>query len=420
MSIRKLFAVAHREFAETVKTKAFLIGALLMPGIIVGMIFLSTKVAVSGTQVEGPIRVAVLDHTARVAPEMVTLADQQNKAAGGQHVDLEAVPAGPSADDELRQLKQQVRDGTLFGVLDVPAGAINDNEACVLYIRGAGMNDRPREVRQLLNDAIKRIRLADAGLNVNRVLALSRPVPIEQQDIREQRGQPSQTMANMMTPFAFVFLLFMGVFGVSQGLLTSVIEEKSSRVVEVLLSALSPFELMAGKILGMAGAGFTMVVLWAGVGYAAATWKHVEHLVQIGHVSEFILYYVLGYLLISAILAAVGSACNTLKEAQPMMAPLTLMLIIPLMFWFNIVSQPNSTLAVVLSLIPPMTPFVMILRITSPENVVPMWQHVAAPIWLAAWVLVTMWAASRVFRVGLLMYGKPPGLRELARWVRYR
>jgi ABC-2 type transport system permease protein len=95
------------------------------------------------------------------------------------------------------------------------------------------------------------------------------------------------------------------------------------------------------------------------------------------------------------------------------------MLIIPMMFWMQIVNQPNSTLSMALSLVPPMTPFIMILRLTSLEGSVPIWQQVLAPLWLAAWVLATMWAAGRVFRVGLLMYGKAPGLRELARWVRY-
>lgn len=420
MNIRKLAAVAHREYAETVKTKAFLVGVLLMPGIIVGMIFLSTRMTVESFRPAGSIRVAIVDRTDRVAAEMARLLDKQSGTSNGQHVDLEPIPpAGPDA-DVPGQLTQRVRDGSLFGLVEVPAAAIQGKGKCIFYVHGAGDDDRPRAIRHLLSEAVKRIRLADAGLDPERVAALSRPIPIDQESVSEQARRPSDRVANMMTPFAFVFLLFMGVFGVSQGLLTSVIEEKSSRVVEVLLSALSPFELMGGKILGMAGVGLTMVLLWSGVGYAAATWQHAQHLVQIGHLGEFILYYILGYLLISAILAAVGSACNTLKEAQPMMAPLTLMLVIPMMFWFQIVHQPNSTLATALSLVPPMTPFIMVLRITSPEGGVPIWQQVAAPIWLGVWVLVTMWAASRIFRVGLLMYGKPPGLRELARWVRYR
>ncbi len=418
MNIRKLAAVARREYIETIKTKAFLFGVLLMPAIIVGMVFLSARMTMQSARRGAPIRIAVVDHTGRVAVEMLRLAAEPG--IGRPQIELEAVRPSADAGHQRRELEQRVLNGLLFGILEVPAEVIAGKGMCTLRIRGAGMNEGPRGLHQLLNEAVKRIRFADAGIDTERIAALSRPVPVDQHGIRERQGQAAETMANMMAPFVFVFLLFMSAFGVSQGLLTSVIEEKSSRVVEVLLSALSPFELMAGKILGMAGVGLTLVVLWSTVGYVAATVRHVQYLVQIGHVGEFILYYVLGYLLISSILAAVGSACNTLKEAQPLMAPLTLLLIIPLMFWMQVVHEPNSTLAVILSLVPPMTPFIMVLRLTSGEAAIPLWQQVAVPLWLAAWVLIAMWAAGRVFRVGLLMYGKPPGFRELARWLRHR
>jgi ABC-2 type transport system permease protein len=419
MSIRKLAAVARREYIETVKTKAFLFGVLLMPAIIVGMIFLSAKMSVEAQQHAGPIRVAIVDPTGRVAGEMMDLADQAKQAPGGQVVQLEPAPPTPTP-EQLAQLKARVRDGSLFCIVEVPDGVLSGKGACTVYVRDVGFDDRPRKVHQLLNEAVKRIRLADAGLDPRRVEQLSRPVTVDLRGVIGQAGRPSEAMANMMTPFAFVFLMFMGVFGVAQGLLTSVIEEKSSRVVEVLLSALSPFELMAGKILGMAAVGLTMVTIWAAVGYGAAVWQDVQQLVQVAHVGQFILYYALGYLLISSILAAVGSACNTLKEAQPMLTPLTLLLVIPMLFWMQIVTSPNSALSVALSFVPPMTPFVMVLRLSALEAGTPIWQQVFVPLWLAGWVLATMWAAGRVFRVGLLMYGRPPGLRQMARWVLYR
>jgi ABC-2 type transport system permease protein len=420
MNINRLIAVARREYVETVKTKAFLLGILLMPVIIVGMIFLSAKVNIEAKRPAGPIRVAILDGTNRVAAEMIRLADRSN-GSGEPSLVLEKVPPTGAPDKNLEPLKQRVRDGSLFGVMEIPANAIQGGGQCNFHIRGAGIDDRPYRVQHLLYEAVKNIRFAAAGLDPRRIEELSRPVSINQRDIRVQSGKPSgnlSKMAGVMTPFAFVFLLFMGVFGISQALLTNVIEEKSSRVVEVLLAALSPFELMTGKILGMAGVGLTMVVLWASAGYAAAVYNHVQHLVQVANVGQFILYYVLGFLLISSILAAIGSACNTLKEAQPLMTPLALLLAVPMMFWMQIAGSPNSTLAVALSAVPPLTPFLMMIRLTSQEASVPLWQQVAAPIWLAFWMVVTMWAAGRIFRTGLLMYGKQPSLRELARWVR--
>jgi ABC-2 type transport system permease protein len=403
MNIGKTLVVARREYNETVKTKAFLLGILLMPVLIVGMIFLSAKMSHDDvTGAAGPLRVAVIDHSDRVGAQMIEMARQRGPSEEGAKLELESIPPGGGA--QIDDLKQQVREGKFFAAVEVPKEAPEGKGTCKLYLAGSGMDGRQWAVRNLLTETVKRIRFSAAGLDVQQVEALSQPIAIDEENVRVKQGQPSERIAGMMTPFAFLFLLFMGVFGVSQGLLTSVIEEKSSRVVEVLLSAVSPFELMAGKILGMAAVGLTMMVLWAAVGYGAATAKHVQYLVQFANLGQFIMYYVLGFLMISSILAAVGSACNTIKEAQPMMTPLTLMLIIPLG----------------LSLIPPVTPFVMILRITSQEGSVPLWQQIAAPVWVALWVWLTMWAAGRVFRVGLLMYGKPPGLRELARWVRYK
>lgn len=421
MSIRRITAVARREYLETIKTKAFLFGVLIMPGLIIGMIFISTRMTVQAARAPGTIRVAVVDHSGRVAPEMEGLATQ---AGTGRDytIELEVVPIPQGgAPVDLEPLKQRVRDGSLFGLIELPADAPESDASCTFYLGGPAMDARPGRVQHLLQEAAKRIRFAEAGIDVEKLETLSRPLAVTQRSVRQApaAGPRQDEMSRMMTPFAFVFLSFMGIFGVSQGLLTSVIEEKSSRVVEVLLSALSPFELMAGKIIGMAGVGMTMIVLWSGVGYAAAVLKDATFLLDIARPGQFILYYVLGYLLISSMLAALGSSCTTLKEAQPMMAPLTMMLVVPMMFWLQIVNEPNGALAVSLSFVPPMTPFIMILRLASASGEVPLWQQVVVPIWLALWVLIGVWAAGRVFRVGLLMYGKAPGLRELARWVRY-
>jgi len=131
-----------------------------------------------------------------------------------------------------------------------------------------------------------------------------------------------------------------------------------------------------------------------------------------------VLYFVPGFLLISAILAAIGSACNELKDAQSMVFPLSLLTLIPMLFWFYIVESPNSVISLALSFVPPITPFIMILRICADPDT-PAWQIAATLVVLWGSVLVAIWAAGKVFRVGVLMYGKPPSVRELLRWVRY-
>jgi ABC-2 type transport system permease protein len=200
-------------------------------------------------------------------------------------------------------------------------------------------------------------------------------------------------------------------------MLSSIIEEKNSRIIEVLLSAVSPFQLMAGKILGLAGIGLTVMALWSAAAYAAALWQGLN--VDVGHelMVYFIIYYILGYLLFSAILTGIGSVCNTIKETQSLMMPVMLIFIISLIAWPKLVQSPDGTLARVLSFFPPVTPMVMILRLTAGSDV--WFVEIAASILvLAAAVLLVIWAAAKIFRTGILMYGKRPGPIEILRWLK--
>jgi ABC-type Na+ efflux pump permease subunit len=207
----------------------------------------------------------------------------------------------------------------------------------------------------------------------------------------------------IMVPFFFVFLMFVGTVNASQHLLTSVIEEKNSRVVELILSSVSPFQFMAGKILGLAAIGLGAVCFWGLVAYGAATYRGLVDIVTTTNVAYFLVYFILGFLLFSSVFVAIGSACNTLKEAQSLMMPVMLFLVVPMMAWMYFSQHPNAPWTVGLSFVPPLTPMVMMLRLAArPAMSVPL----------------VMWAAARIFRVGILMYGKPASPRELFRWLR--
>jgi ABC-type Na+ efflux pump permease subunit len=250
------------------------------------------------------------------------------------------------------------------------------------------------------------------------VLALRRDVPLRWADVGTGKEKQANPFLAFMTPFAFMFLLFMGTFGISQGLLTSLIEEKGSRVIEVLLSAVSPTQLLAGKILGTVAVGFVLMLVWGGVGYMAAQKYHVAELVSTFRLVIAFLYFVPGFLLFASLLAAIGSACNELKDAQSMVFPLSMVTIVPMIFWFYLSEHPQSVISLALSFVPPITPMVMILRVCA-DPLTPLWQILATLALLWASVVVAIWAAGKIFRVGVLMYGKPPSVRELVHWLRY-
>jgi ABC-2 type transport system permease protein len=254
------------------------------------------------------------------------------------------------------------------------------------------------------------------------LLAKLQHVPIEQvemgpADDQDRVQSRTDRAMKMMVPFFFMYLIFMGIVGTGQHMISSVIEEKSSRVIEVLLSAVSPFQLMAGKIIGLGGIGLTVVSLWAFAAYITARWQGLNIDVTTEFVLYFVIYYILGFLLITSLLTAVGSICNTIKETQGLMMPIMMVFIIPLLAWFKVVRDPNGLMSRVFSFLPPLTPMVMILRLSSGSDI---WkvEIFASIVLLAVTVLAAMWAAAKIFRTGILMYGKRLGLREVCRCLR--
>ncbi|MFQ5805195.1 MAG: ABC transporter permease [Phycisphaerae bacterium] len=413
----KIVTVAVREFTETVKTKTFLLSSILLPLLMIGLIFGSQRIAKMAEKEEVPTRhIAVVDQTELVFDILANLIEQHNQRFPQRKFAVERA-AGEAAD--MESLRKRVADGEIYAYLIVPADTIADAAPCELGRKDSQLEAGER-IRRVVNDAIVEVRFeqADPPLDLQRIQKLQERVAFRHVDVSTGQETTGNELARFMTPFAFMFLLFMGTMTISQGLLTSVIEEKSSRVVEVLLSAVSPTQLMAGKILGMVCVGAVLLIIWGSVGYGGAQARGMGYLVTPYRLAYVVLYFVPGFLLTSAFLAAVGAACNTVKEAQSMAFPLTILTIVPMMLWWQITQNPTSMLSIVLSYLPPITPFVMILRICADPDT-PVLEVIATLLILWLSVLATIWAAGKIFRVGVLMYGKPPSLKELLRWVRY-
>jgi ABC-2 type transport system permease protein len=227
----------------------------------------------------------------------------------------------------------------------------------------------------------------------------------------------SMAAVQMFIPVGFMVLMMISVMTTGQYLLTTVVEEKSSRVMEVLLSAVSPMQLMTGKILGHMCVGILIVGIYGGVGITGLI---VFALTQLVTPMTFLLligYFTIAAITMAAMMAAIGSAVNELREAQTLMTPVMMLTVLPWMMWFFIQRAPNSPLSTTLSFIPVISPFVMVLRLGGSEPV-PSWQHPVALLIGAVTCVVVLWAAAKIFRIGVLMYGKPPNFGTLIRWVR--
>jgi ABC-2 type transport system permease protein len=424
--MRKILKIAQREFAETVKTKTFILGLVMVPFIIGGIIFFTSRISQGKGGPRPPINVAVTDLSSEIFEEAKNGSFYNyNKSNPDRQILIHELPAGEDPNVIENEGRDQLRQGRLdvYAVVDKDILQGSGRIHVYTYKPKPSNVDLLWTVENLFRNAVVNQRYKLQNLSAELMDKL-RNVAIERVEIgsgdREDRVQSEgDRAAKMMVPFFFMYLIFMGIVGMGQHLISSVIEEKGSRVIEVLLSAVSPFQLMAGKIAGLAGIGLTVVSLWAGAAYIAARWQGLSVEITGELMLYFVVYYILGFLLFSSLLAGVGSICNTIKETQGLMMPIMMVFIIPLLAWFKLVQDPNGTLARVLSFVPPMTPMVMILRLAAGPEI---WigEILASIFLLVITVPVAMWAAAKIFRTGILMYGKRPTLREVGRWLKQR
>ena len=421
--MQRILKIAQREYIETAKTKTFIIGLLMTPVIIGAIIFFTSRITGDKAGPRPHIKVAVTDLSRQLAEDIETSFDNYNENNPNREFLLQHLDAQQDANAVQIQGKDSLRNGQFDAYVVISENILQEPGKINFYIHKPKPADFDAysTVEYLFSKAVRNRRYKIEQLD-HELLAKLRNVPIERVEIgstdeKERVQDQAQIIVKMLVPFFFMYLIFLGMVGTGQQMLGSIIEEKGSRIIEVLLSAVSPFQLMAGKILGLAGIGMTVMALWAVAAYAAARWQNLNVDVSTELLLYFVVYYILGFLFFSAVLTGIGSVCNTIKETQSLMMPVMLILIIPMIAWYKLVQSPNGTMARVFSFIPPMTPMVMILRLTAGADV-RFVEIVASILLLVVAVLAVTWAAAKIFRTGILMYGKKPGLFEILRWLR--
>jgi ABC-2 type transport system permease protein len=284
------------------------------------------------------------------------------------------------------------------------------------------------EVERAVNAEIRRCEYLARGMDAAVIQQVEHTyVPFASLNPKKEKGQEAVGTADMIrqwAPSAFVYLLWVAIFAVIQMLLSNTIEEKSNRIIEVLLSSVTPGELMMGKLFGIAAIGLTMIGAWMAALFGMLSWKSGGASELVGQVfvvlrtsnlvPVFAVYFLLGYLMYAAFILSIGSVCNTLKEAQSYMAVITLLMMVPLMTMVFIPKDPNGPLARVLSWIPIYTPFTMMNRATADP---PLIDLVGTLVLLLATTIAALWMAGRIFRIGILRTGQPPKLLEMLRWA---
>jgi ABC-2 type transport system permease protein len=286
-----------------------------------------------------------------------------------------------------------------------------------LYVSPLLDNSTENVINDALAQAITNARLRASQLDVAQIEATMRvagPVSVIVAAGGEQQAQRGFDRA---LPFLLGVLLFVGVLIGGQTLMTSTIEEKSSRVIEVLLAAVSPFQLMAGKLLGQLGVGLLVMGVYVGLGIIALFQFAMLGLLNPMLVVYLLIFFLITYVIFGAIMMAIGAAVNQMADAQSLMGPVMLLLIAPYILAPMIARAPNSTFAIIVSFIPPVNTFAMLARLAS-GTPPPVWQVLLTMLLGVAAAVAAVWFAGKVFKIGLLMHGKPPNFRTLFRWAR--
>ncbi len=464
----KVLTIAWRDFCQTVLRKVFLIAVIGIPVLIVASIGVMVLILKTHKQPDLIGTVAVIDPSGEVAtavrrefePESVAAEERtrmqeqfaEAEAITGQSLEMTDAAAAAEFDmgigvgkvileveahddaspEAVEEIKARVRRGELLAVavfpekvLETPApGARGAEEPRFdLYVAGGLDGDHVSFIERQLGDAVVRVRSARSGLDADVAMAMLRRPDAETRRITESGTETSENrmsreIRQQILPMIFMMLIWISTFTAANHLMMSTIEEKSNRVMEVLLSAVSPLQLMTGKILGQGGVGLLIVLIYSFLGVGSLVALRRIDLVSWLDLASLFIYFFMAYFMIASIMAAVGSAVSDIREANTLVAPVMLVVMIPLILWMPISQAPNGAIATAFSFIPPAIPFVMILRVAADEPV-PIWQVPATVVWGYACVIGMIWMASKIFRVGVLMYGKPPTPVQLLKWLRY-
>jgi len=418
----KVWRVAKTEYLNLVRSKAFLVSVFLMPFFTGGAIAVQTLL---GDRVDlRDRRVAVVDGTGALLQGLERAADERNAGETmerGAQVRPRFVIEGASGDEMA--LSARVRSGELFAYLLVPQGVIRREPGEVTYhTQSPTYEDLPRWLRNTINGEVRRIRFEQSGLDRRLVDELSEPVPLRQYGIAEvtATGEVKKERLNelqtFLAPMGAMFLLFMLVMMAAPMLLNTVLEEKIQRISEILVSSVSPFELFLGKLLGNVFVSWTLFLIYVGGGLFVAAHYGALHVVPFALLGWFLFFQLLALLIFGSIFSAIGASCSEMRDAQSMMTPAMLIVMMPMFVWFVVLKSPNSPFAVAVSLFPPATPFLMLMRLAIPPGPAA-WEVAVSVVLTAGFTLFCVWAAGKIFRIGVLAQGQAPSYRRLVQWI---
>jgi ABC-2 type transport system permease protein len=417
----KALYVIRREYVENVRRRSFIVSTITVP--LIMSLFFALPVMLALLEPERQYRVDVVDETGVIGSDFAAALTDTLRNGERKYL-ASVVPSSGDAFDAAREERVgALRTGEIDVVVAVPRGVITGEKASYITREERNFNVLER-FEDALNDAVLKQRLASEGLDYAHVRALTADVELEMNQLTKEGGVEKRSfLSEYGIVFFFVMVLYSAILSWGITIAKSIVEEKGSRIIEVLLSTLTAKDLILGKLVGVGLAGMTQLVIWAVAGLALSASALPALVAQAGpmHVPPivfafFVVFFVLGFLLFASLFMVVGAMSSTEQDAQQLQAVITLPMLVPLMSLMLFMQDPNGGLSVGLSLFPVFTPLLMMTRIILLTP--PGWQIALGIGLMLVTISVAVTFAARVFRVGILMYGKRPSLRELVHWYR--
>jgi len=435
--MRKILKFAKREYLSAIKTKGFIIGLVVAPILMSGgglaVFLLKDRVDTTDKHV------AVIDHSGVIAEVLIKEADERNKESifdkeSGEKIKpayyfkkTEADQEDPNA--QRLALSDQVRAGKLHAFMEIGPEILHPGEEAdkfkiLYYGKSAAMDDLRKWTSWPINNHLRKLRLADAGVDESKVKDLFfwvnvdglQLVSVDEETGDIEDARKASPIESLLVPIAFMMILFLMIMMSVPGMLHSVMEEKTQRIAEVVLGSIKPFEFMMAKLIGGIGVSLTSSTVYVIGGIITIKYMGYEHFVPLHVLPWFFVYMLLAIVMFGAISASLGATCSEAKDAQSLTFPSLLPALFPMFIYFPVAKEPLSSFAVWTSLVPPFTPLLMTLRLATPETI-PLWQPIVGLVGVLLFTVFFVWAGGRIFRVAILMQGTPPKLSNLIRWA---
>src|SRR5256714_2454838 len=448
--MRKFLAVVKREYVQRVRSRMFLVVTIAAP--LMFALFTVVPAFIAGIKSGGPTRVAVVDETGRMyervresllsgpdedeesADAQVAKAVNQNggdrmkraAASGEQGYAVEPVEAGGRDIEEVkRQLNERVKRDEVDGYLVIPPDVLTTG-AAEFYARNTGDLFTNGQIADRLTKAVREQRMVERNINPADMREITQPVKVKTKKVGEGREDAEDTGQGFYLVFGVGFVIYLTILMYGQVILGAVIEEKETRISEILFSSIRSFPLMMGKLIGVSLVALTQFAIW-GLMFAAFALYGVAKLAEQGmaiplpHVpasvfAYLVLFFLLGYFIYATIYALVGSMVTTTQEGAQLAMPIILILVVGFYMAFPVIRAPNSPFAFWVSMVPFFAPITMLIRIVTQTP--PFWQIALSLAVGFATVVLLLWLAARVYRVGMLMYGKRATIPEVLKWIR--